>query len=338
VWVVNLDKSTDRWESCLRGLLDRGLTTVERFSATYGKELPRDELRRLSTWYARLFCTPGMIGCFISHMRAWQRVVDEDLPAAVVLEDDARVFEGFNDRLAQLLEELPEDWDVCLLGAVGCISIDRQPLPSKLYAAACGGWRRSPGATRSVSEHLYIPFKPAGTHAYMVSRRGAAKLLERLPRARYHVDLSAWSLQDLNLYAAKEFLATQNFEEASTVSKERDSRTQRFLQWTLKAPFMSKMIEESGAPLEWSWKVVMFAIPVPFTNKRILMEAGPSYAICAILILLSMLRRSALLLAGSFSFFALVVFTMRWLSGTYTHRTAAVIVALISYLWYMALA
>eukprot|EP00971_Amphidinium_carterae_P177351 3517316-Amphidinium_carterae.1 len=187
----------------------------ERFSATYGKLVPKDELKEKATWGARYFCTPGMIGCFMSHQRMWQRVVDEDLPYVAIFEDDCILYPDFNDNVKVLLGELdalPDGWDVCLLGAVGCVGTEKEAFNMKLYGTVTGGTRKSPGKSRLVSENLYVPYKPAGTHAYMVSRSGAEKMLKSLPKAQYHVDLTAWSLQDLKLYAAKDFLATQAFD------------------------------------------------------------------------------------------------------------------------------
>eukprot|EP00443_Scrippsiella_acuminata_P015749 CAMPEP_0115295842 /NCGR_PEP_ID=MMETSP0270-20121206/66927_1 /TAXON_ID=71861 /ORGANISM="Scrippsiella trochoidea, Strain CCMP3099" /LENGTH=455 /DNA_ID=CAMNT_0002713453 /DNA_START=60 /DNA_END=1427 /DNA_ORIENTATION=- len=333
VWVINLDKSTDRWHKCSTGLASRGVDSVERFPATYGKELSEEELMEQATFGCRTFCTPGMIGCFLSHRRIWERVVAENQPAVVVLEDDAIVFPNFNSNLRGLLDELPEDWDVCLLGAVGCVARGREALHMKLFALGVGGWRASPGRTRSVSPRLFVPFKPAGTHAYIVSRQGAAKLLERLPRARYHVDLSAWSLQDLNLYAAKDFLATQDFDETSTVSKEGASRTQRFLRWCLELTGLAGITRATGAPLQWAWKVALFALPLPLSSSRprrkVIVELGPASAVCVLICMMGLPLRSLKPVAVGLAYQGVLVFIMRWLVGTQSPRVLWFYVAAI---------
>ncbi|CAL1155452.1 unnamed protein product [Cladocopium goreaui] len=166
---------------------------------------------------ARL-CTKGMIGCFLSHRRIWQKMVSEKLPAVVVLEDDVRLVEDFSDKLLKLMDELPADWEVCLLGAIGNINPDVEPFHMKLYSFCVGGGRPSPGKTRRVSDNVFVPHRPAGTHAYLVSLKGAERLVKELPLACYHVDLTAWSLPNLKLYAAVNQIATQDFEAASTAS------------------------------------------------------------------------------------------------------------------------
>jgi len=324
VWVVNLDKSIDRWEKAKAMFTEEGVT-ADRFPATLGKAMTEEELRENTTFGARYFCTAGMIGCFMSHRRIWERVIKEGIPAAAALEDDVVIYPNFNERLTKLLEELPADWDVCLLGAVGCIAVEQEPMHMKVYGLLTGGGRKSPGKTRSISENVYVPYKPAGTHAYIVSQQGAKKLLERLPKARYHVDLSAWSIKDLNLYAAKQFLATQAFdEEDTTVSKAGAPITKRFLRWCWDCSGLSAMARTGGIPnLTWAWKTAVFALPVPLSKKRIIVEMGPSSSFFVLLCTLSVILRSPRLFGIALAYMSSLLFVIRWLSGTQTVTTFA---------------
>lgn len=266
----------------------------------------------------------------MSHLRIWRRVIAEGHEAAVALEDDVVLFPNFNQNLAGLLADLPPDWDVCLLGAVGCIQQDVEPLHMKLYALATGGSRASPGKTRSISEKLYVPCKPAGTHAYMVSQRGAKKLAEAVPKARYHVDLTAWSLQDLNLYAAKGFLATQRFGDDTTVSKESASKTQRYLAWLVRCTGLNAMCKAGGLPnLSWTWKTALVALPVPFTSpmRKLVVDLGPVTCVWIILTLLSAWTRNMKLLGLAMLWFNLISFTIRGLAGTLSKKSVAVLMS-----------
>jgi len=199
----------------------------------------------------------------------------------------------------KLLDELPDDWEVCLLGAVGNINSDVEPFHMKLYSFCVGGGRPSPGKTRKISPGVFVPHRPAGTHAYMVSQKGAQRLLKDLPKACYHVDLTAWALPDLKLYCAVDQLATQDFDAESTVSKAGQSRTQRFLKWSWAVTGLADMGKKGGVPNpEWAWKAAMFAIPVPLSGgKRIAVELGPTSAAWVVLLLTAALRRSKTLLA-----------------------------------------
>lgn len=322
-WVVNLDRSPGRWETCQKEFKREGLQ-IERFSGTDGKATPHETLREWCTWSARWFCTKGMLGCSMSHMRIWRRVVDEQLPAVIVLEDDVRLYPGFKDKVEVLMRELEDfDWDVCLLGAVACCSPKVEPAHMKFYSFLSGGGRPSPGKTRMVSDHLFVPHRPAGTHAYMVSLRGATKLKELMPKARYHVDLSAWALPELNLYCAEEQLATQNFEEASTVSKAGAPLTKRFLLWCWQVAGFERLSQAGGVnDLNWAWKAAVFAIP-GFRGKRIAVDLGPASALWILALIVGAALRSRNLLAGAMAYQMMICFVVRYLCGTWSWSFAA---------------
>ena len=48
------------------------------------------------------------IGCFLSHYGTWERIVEAEIPCAVVLEDDARLEEGFRKVAAETVEHHAE--------------------------------------------------------------------------------------------------------------------------------------------------------------------------------------------------------------------------------------
>jgi hypothetical protein len=69
----------------------------------------------------------GVIGCYLSHRRFWQFVVDSGLERAIVFEDDIKIVSGFKQKLSQNMQMVddqnrinPEvNFDVLLLGAIG---------------------------------------------------------------------------------------------------------------------------------------------------------------------------------------------------------------------------
>jgi len=316
MWVINLDKSVDRWKMCQEEFAKHGVHG-ERFPAVLGKALSKVELEEKATLWARWFCTPGMIGCFLSHMGCWKKVVDEGHEAAIVLEDDIVLFDGFEGKVKDLLLELPDDWDVCLLGAVGCVDPVKEPVHMQLYGLIVGGWHTSPGKSRSVSENVFVPYKPAGTHAYMLSKRGAAKMLKRNPKARYHVDVTAWSQQDLNLYACKDFLATQRFGDDTTVSKTGKPLTEGFLRWIWTVSGIGSMGSRAGIEnLTWAWKVALFSIPLPF-GRHIIVETGPASIPFLVAVVVAAACRNLKLLGGALAYFTFLITTIRALAGNF---------------------
>lgn len=189
----------------------------------------------------------------------------------------------------------------------------------RAYAFITGGGRPSPGKTRVVSQNVYVPFRPAGTHAYVVSQRGAKRLLERCPKARYHVDLTAWSLPDLKLFAARDFLATQAFGDDTTVSKTGAPMTKGLLDWCWRYTGLLHMTQKAGIPsLTWAWKTALLALPVPFSSRRqrVILELGPMTSVGVILALLSVPLKSLKPFGIAFAYMSSIIFMMRWLAGT----------------------
>jgi len=314
--VVNLDKSVNRWKNCQEEFATQNLK-AERFPATLGKAMTDAELAEKTTFGARYFCTPGMIGCFMSHLRIWQKTVEEGHPAVIVLEDDVVIFPNFSDRVQTLLKELPDDWDVCLLGAVGCIAREKEAFNMKLYGLITGGGRASPGKSRTISPNVFVPYRPAGTHAYMISQKGAQALAKMCPKPRYHVDLTAWSREGLQLYAATEFLATQRFDDDTTVSKEGAPITRRFLRFCWDLTGLAAMGKKAGVGnLTWAWTIACFALPIPFTRKRIIVEMGPATSLFVLIALTCIPLKSVKPLGFAFAYLNIIISIIRGLSGT----------------------
>lgn len=215
VYVINLERSVERWSSIAGQLAAHGID-AQRIDAVDGRLIAAEALPAVATQAAIRMLPRGVIGCALSHRRFWETLVERGHEHAVVLEDDAVLEPGFAEAVEQCLSELPPDWDVCLLGAIGCSHPHRRHgALNSLFSAYTGGARR----VRSIGEHVYVPHRPGGTHAYLCSKRGAAKLLARLPRAKFHVDLVAWHASvGLDLYASHPFLAHQDCGAASTLS------------------------------------------------------------------------------------------------------------------------
>lgn len=201
--VINLPKDRQRMEG-VKLSLDAERIPFERLDAVMGKELSAEERKARVTTLGRLLMTPGMVGCFLSHEKCWQLCVKRKKGPLIVFEDDVIVMPQFCSKLNAAMEHLPDDWDVLLLGAVGAVS-PRYYHVNFLHAVFAGGLRWP----RWHASDLHEPMRPFGTHAYVISERGAAKLLRKCPKVNYHVDVVAWGLRSLRLYAIHPLLAQQ---------------------------------------------------------------------------------------------------------------------------------
>lgn len=100
--------------------------------------------------------TTGQLGCFMSHFTIWHYMVENNIPAALILEDDFDLQENFKERLGACLEEARGlDWNLMYLG-------------------------RSPteGDIRRVTEHLAQPGYTLWTVGYIFKLDAAKALVE----------------------------------------------------------------------------------------------------------------------------------------------------------------
>ena len=244
VYVINLERSRDRMASADAELRRHGIQYT-RFAAVDGKALTGAALREAATPACAAFCTPATVGCFLSHIGVWRAIVEGGLGSAIVLEDDVRVVDGYELTLLAAYAALPDGWDVLFQGCHTCDS--RQPLDRMMRVLA--GTRRS--ETEAVGAHLSRPAQTLGTHAYMVSAKGARELLARLSRASFHVDWMISGLVDvLQIYAVQPGIAYQTGVAsviggahphvlnavASKVPYSSDARDVRTWAWTLSEP------------------------------------------------------------------------------------------------------
>jgi len=201
-------------------------------NAVDGNELSQHELKQNTTSaLARWLMTPGIVGCFLSHRNCWQKCVDESNGNTknphqpfIVLEDDVVVNDfaknQFREMVSEALSKLQiadESWDVLLLGAIGCVHPQKRGFGLNIIPCLVGGkWRQmrriaNLAHAENTAGCVHIPMCPYGCHAYVISPKGAAKLLRRCKDgASYHVDVVAWGLPNLRIYAVHPLLVHQS--------------------------------------------------------------------------------------------------------------------------------
>jgi len=197
VYYINLDRSQDRLENMLKQEKKTKLV-FKRITAIDGKELSHQDKKEQCTAFARYFCTPSIIGCFLSHRKAWQEIAKSGAPG-VVLEDDCVLRKDFSERVREILDEInvkEPDWDFIYFGSfsLGMAHIFKD-VKTKL---------------RYKSKTYHVPKQPLGFHCYMISPNGANKMINVFKKVEYHVDL-VFLLRNanFNVYASKQKLGYQ---------------------------------------------------------------------------------------------------------------------------------
>lgn len=219
IHVINLDRDAERWNSVFFELVSKGVPKrrIRRLPAVSGKDLTHVDLQNNTTLIARLVCTSGTIGCFLSHRSNWEATLEGSESYRVVLEDDVVVSEDFSEKVVEILREIDENceetkngnWDVIFLGALGCVHPEGKHGLNRIAAFFAGGGR-TPHRHLNGAPHCHIPRRPLGAHAYIVSKRGAQKLVDGCWRASGHVDVVAWGMPDLVVISVHPMLAYQN--------------------------------------------------------------------------------------------------------------------------------
>ena len=131
-----------------------------------GKIASEEEIEsRVSPLYSKI-APKGAIGCSISHMNVWSKFLETNDDYAIIFEDDIVLEENFNEKLANALFEVPRTYDIIYLGCIGC---DTNNL---LF----GKITKKIQLTSNIAKNDFA----LGTHAYIVSRKGAQKLLLEL--------------------------------------------------------------------------------------------------------------------------------------------------------------
>lgn len=114
IYVINLARSADRWGKISNQLSSMGLE-YERIEAVEGRHLSESEIKNY--FDGKKFelvssheLVAGEVGCALSHINIWQKIVNENQTGAIILEDDVVLKESFVDFLSSFTNQLNFDY------------------------------------------------------------------------------------------------------------------------------------------------------------------------------------------------------------------------------------
>lgn len=117
--IINLDRERGRWAHISSEAARAGLD-FERVKAVAGLDVP-DHLRsRFFSGDARTpasLLLPGEVGCYASHLLAYERILESGVDWALVLEDDVRLSDDFVQTVRETIDGLPDGWDIVRLSS-----------------------------------------------------------------------------------------------------------------------------------------------------------------------------------------------------------------------------
>jgi GR25 family glycosyltransferase involved in LPS biosynthesis len=204
-YVINLDRDTTRMQHVTRELGRAGLDFV-RFRGVDGSKVAQSGQRDADIdRTCMVACTPGVIGCALSHLDVWRHVVQKGHAATLIMEDDVHLYPNFKHRLDHALSKVPDDFDILLLGH------------HRADGTATGGITSSVTRTpRRINDTIVVPPMFYGMHCYVVSAKGARRLADM--QVAYQVDIQLALDPRIKVYATSSNLAKQRGTFGSTVS------------------------------------------------------------------------------------------------------------------------
>ncbi|MFT6086214.1 MAG: glycosyl transferase family 25 [Glaciecola sp.] len=204
ICLINLARSTDRLAACASQLDSYGLP-FDRIVAVNGDTLDVSTIIGLynfgdSSYHKHM--TRGELGCYLSHARAWQAIVDEQLDYAVILEDDILLQDDIQQGL-EAITYIKQPWDV--------IKLAEAPVKRKAV-------HQIPAGDFSLITYNKVPSR---TCAQVVSLSGARKLLATSININRPIDieLQYWWESELSVFGLKPYVVKANHDEISEIDR-----------------------------------------------------------------------------------------------------------------------
>ena len=196
VYCISLEKNKDNWPKLIKNISENGFPNVQIFKAVYGKDLKEtNDTDIISTWalyqllnnierkcHAQLG-TWGAVGCYLSHISIWQKMVEQKIEKCLIFEDDVEFENDFKEKFKKNVEnKIPKDADAVFLDVAWCHKEDYYD-----------------GYLTKMKGQFF------GTHAYIITLQGAQKYLSKIFPIEIQIDayMSFFSiLNNLNIYRA----------------------------------------------------------------------------------------------------------------------------------------
>lgn len=205
ILVINLDRDKARLENVENSFKQYGLfDKYVRIPAVLGSEIPSNELKKINSPMRK-----PEIGCGLSHKKAWKYIIDNNLPNALIVEDDIVINEYIN-KLDKY--NIPSDYDIVYLGYNfnknnTCSSIT--PLNNRndiIYV------------NNNVMKFNYKNDYIHGTYGYIISKDTAQKLYNAYD-LKIAADIFMPKNKNLNIYLINPKPITHCYDFGSTTRK-----------------------------------------------------------------------------------------------------------------------
>ncbi|MGV0818750.1 glycosyltransferase family 25 protein [Martelella sp. AMO21009] len=198
-FVINLDRDTERLER-IEALLSERDVAFTRVPAVDGRSLSPDEIAAVCAYPTpvSIRLQPGEIACYLSHIKAWRLLLDSDQECAAIFEDDIDLSHDAAAVLSAIADWRPDDADIV-------------KLETSLKSIELG---RAPETIICKREIRRLAGCHIGTAGYVITRKGAARMLAESSKLRMAVDTTLFDprggvAETLSLYQLSPALCIQ---------------------------------------------------------------------------------------------------------------------------------
>ena len=162
-YLINLNSRKDRFDITNNLLNKYNFKNVIRYPAVNGKNISKNELIQiiepsamksiLDNYRKKHYdLSYGAVGCYLSHINIWKKFETNNLDYIIIFEDDANPVFNFTELQKIIKNNTPNDWDIILFGGI--------------Y-----------NKYKNVNNYIDKIYSFYETHAYIINKKGALKLL-----------------------------------------------------------------------------------------------------------------------------------------------------------------
>ena len=183
LFYINLERRPDRKAFIENQLKNIKCVDFERFEAIDGKRLIDFGVNNTEFSYfkkanfLKTQFSKNIIGNFLSHFRLLQKIVEENIPIAIISQDDMQLYNNFEEELAQVIKELPEDAELVNI-AFHKSAVYEKVIPWDLKNQT----RDTNNLCRKISENIGIGHESVNpcSSMYIVTQKGARNFIEHI--------------------------------------------------------------------------------------------------------------------------------------------------------------
>ena len=149
--------------------------------------------------------TKHAFGCALSHIKVWKKILENNDEYALILEDDVVFENNFKKEFKDIINNVPDNFDILYLGCFGCgVNYKISNLGLRIYGK---------GELKKINDKIIIPRHALATHGYIISKKGCKKILDLLLGKIFNsIDICLNDIlinKNANIYASTPLLINQ---------------------------------------------------------------------------------------------------------------------------------